>query len=69
MVLLAGFAVPVMAAVPYTSTGAFGIVAAAIRDIFHTRARGIMGNVPAAFCHGSGRPQRVLLYALPGVPK
>ena len=44
MVRVAGFAVPVMAAVPYTSTGAFGMIAAAISDIFHTRARGIMGN-------------------------
>lgn len=42
MVLLAGFAVPVMAAVPYTSTGAFGIVAAAIRDIFRIHIPGIM---------------------------
>ena len=40
MVLLAGFAVPVKAAVPYTSTGAFGMIAAAISDISGTHIPG-----------------------------
>ena len=46
MVRVAGFAVPVMAAALYTSTGAFAAVAAAISDIFHTH---IPGNYVNAY--------------------